>query len=189
VGVITVPLMLPCRLLMLGTAEIGIVTFANAVVPGWPVAVKLRDVDEPETLVMVASLLMESVQPVPQPPVVTDWTVTVSAREWESEPVVPVTVTVKIPAEDPDTVRVEVPEPATLVGLKMAVRLASEVVADNATVPENPLRPVTVIVEVPELPAAKAIVVGLAAIVKSETMTVTVAVWLMVPLVPVTTTL
>lgn len=60
------PFSLTWRVLMLGTAEIGIVTLAKAVVPGRPVAVKLIEVDEPDILEIVASLSMEPEHPVPQ---------------------------------------------------------------------------------------------------------------------------
>ncbi len=79
---------------MSGTAVIGIVTFANAVVPVCPVAVKLRFVELPTKFVMVASLETDAVQPVPQPPVVVEITLNVTVAEWVSDPLVPVTVTV-----------------------------------------------------------------------------------------------
>jgi hypothetical protein len=63
-----------------------------------------------------------------------------------------------------------VPEPVTLVGVRVQVRpVAGETVAASDTTPLNPWRPVTVIVEVPEAPARIVTVVGLAAIVKSCT--------------------
>jgi len=65
---------------------------------------------------------------------------------------------------------VALPEPVTLVGateheVLLVVRL---------TTPANPFRPVTVIVEVPAVPALTVTEVGLAAIVKSWTTKVTV---------------
>lgn len=56
------------------------------------------------------------------------------------------------------------------------------------TAPLKPWSPVTVIVEVPEAPALTMTVVGLAAIVKSWTVYVTVAVWDRLPLEAVTVT-
>ena len=91
-----------------------------------------------------------------------------------SDPSVPVTRTVNDPAAVPETVRVEVPEPATLVGLRVAVKLESEGTAVRATESENPLTAVTVIVDVPDPPAVKPMVVGEAAIVKSVTVNVAV---------------
>ena len=58
---------------------------------------------------------------------------------------------------------VELPEPVTLVGLSVqAVLLLARL-----TIPANPLRPVTVIVELAAVPALTVTLVGLAAIVKS----------------------
>ncbi len=66
--------------------------------------------------------------------------------------------------------RVELPEPVTLVGLSVqAVLLLARL-----TIPANPFSPVTVIVEVAAVPALTVMLVGLAAIVKSWTMNVTV---------------
>ncbi len=63
-----------------------------------------------------------------------------------------------------------------LAGVKVHVRPAGETEDVNATVPVNPLRGATVIVEVAAVPALTATVVGLALTVKSWTVTVTVAV-------------
>jgi hypothetical protein len=90
-------------------------------------------------------------------------------------PLVPVTVTVYTPC-DPLQDRVEVPDPVTLVGVRVQVKpVAGETVAVRETIPLNPFRAVTVIVEVPEAPARTVTVAGLAAIVKSWTVKVTVA--------------
>ena len=78
-----------------------------------------------------------------------------------------------------------------LVGLRVQVRPAGETVDVRATVPVNPLRGATVIVDVPAAPARTATLVGLAVTVKSGTLptvTVTVVEWLSDPLVPVTVT-
>jgi hypothetical protein len=64
--------------------------------------------------------------------------------------------------------RVEVPDPVTLVGVRVHVRpVAGDTVAARLTVPLKPFRAVTVTVEVPEAPARIVTVVGLAAIAKS----------------------
>jgi len=77
---------------------------------------------------------------------------------------------------DPLQDRVEVPEPVTLVGVRVQVRpVAGETVAVRETIPLKPFRAVTVTVEVPEAPARTVTVAGLAAIVKSWTVKVTVA--------------
>jgi hypothetical protein len=86
-------------------------------------------------------------------------------------PLVPVTVTVYVPAE-PEQERLEVPEvpSVTLVGVNVQVRpVVGETVADRLTAPANPFTEVTVIVEVPLEPATNATAVGLAATVKSLT--------------------
>jgi hypothetical protein len=66
---------------------------------------------------------------------------------------------------------VELPEPVTLVG----VRVHAVLLEARFTTPTKPFRPVTVTVEVPGEPARSETVVGLAAIVKSWTVNVTVA--------------
>jgi hypothetical protein len=64
--------------------------------------------------------------------------------------------------------RVEVPEPLTLVGVRVHVRpVAGDTAAVRLTVPVKPWRAVTVIVDVPAVPASVATEVGLADIVKS----------------------
>lgn len=117
----------------------------------------------------------------------------VTVAERESELLIPVTVTVKVPAVDPEQDSVEVPEvtvllSTTLVGFNEQVRPEGETEDDNVTVPAKPFWPDTVIVEVAEPPATKLIVVGLARRLKSRTLTVTVAVRVRSPLVPVTVT-
>ena len=93
-------------------------------------------------------------------------TVTLAGRE--SEPLVPVTVWVYDPAipvqdsvEDCDEPRV------TLVGLREQVRPADDTVKERLTVPVNPLRGETVIVEIAVVPALTVTLVGLALTVKS----------------------
>ncbi len=63
-----------------------------------------------------------------------------------------------------------------LVGLSVQVRPAGETVDVRVTVPVNPFRGVTVIVEAAEAPARTVTLVGLAVTWKSLTVTVTVAV-------------
>jgi len=77
----------------------------------------------------------------------------------------------------------------TLAGVRVHVRPAGETLEVNATVPVKPLTGATVIVEVAAVPTLTLAVVGLAATVKSVTITVIVAVWDIVPLVPVTVTM
>jgi hypothetical protein len=81
----------------------------------------------------------------------------------------------------------EVPEPVTLVGLRVAVKPADGLEV-SATTPLNPLRPVTVIVSVPVAPAFTVILVEAAVMVKSWTVTVTVATCEHEPTVSVTVT-
>jgi len=80
-----------------------------------------------------------------------------------------------VPGVELEQLRVEVPEPVTLVGVNVHVRPAGDMAEASDTTPVNPLTAVTVIVDDPEPADAKVIVVGLAAIVKSCTITVTVA--------------
>ncbi len=94
----------------------------------------------------------------------------------------------------PEQERVEVPDVvvpprAMLVEDNVQVRPDDgDTVSDSATVPVNPLRPVTVMVEVPTAPVLTVRLLGLAATVKSWTMKLTVALWVRLLLVPVTVT-
>jgi len=84
---------------------------------------------------------------------------------------VPVTATWNVPVTANVHERVELPEPVTLVGdTEHEVLLVAKL-----TTPANPFRPVTVIVEVAAVPGVKFTVDGLALIVKSCTVYVTVA--------------
>lgn len=70
--------------------------------------------------------------------IVKSWTVYATVAEWDSVLLVPVTVTVYAPAE-PLQDNVEVPEPVTLVGVRLQVR---PVVGDSAAVRlTTPLKP------------------------------------------------
>jgi len=83
----------------------------------------------------------------------------------------------------------EVPEPVTLVGDRVHVRpVEGDIVSVRETGPEKPFRPVTVIVEDPLAPARVVTVVGLAVVVKSWDVNVTVVETLFGPFVPVTMT-
>ena len=93
----------------------------------------------------------------------------VAVAEWDSAPLVPVTVTVYIPAM-PEHERVDVPEPVALGGVRVQVSPIVGLMLDAMfTIPLKPLRAVTVIVEVPETPALTVTVVGFAEMVKSWT--------------------
>jgi hypothetical protein len=76
--------------------------------------------------------------------------VSVIVVEWVRLPLVPVTVTVKVPAGVwpplPVKVRVEVPLPATLAGLKLAETPAGSEPVDSETVPLKPFSDVMVTV-------------------------------------------
>jgi hypothetical protein len=80
-----------------------------------------------------------------------------------------------VPAVTALTVSVDVPEPVTLVGLSVAVR-PDDGLAVRLTVPPNPLIEATVIVDMPLAPALTVMLVGLAVMLKSCTVKVTVAV-------------
>jgi len=106
------------------------------------------------------------------------------------DPLVPVTVTVNVPAVAEEQDRVEVWDaPRTmLVGVRLQVSPAGDTELVSATVPVNPFTGATVIVEVAAVPADVVTDVGLAVTVKSCTVTVTVEEWDKEPLVPVTVT-
>ena len=94
----------------------------------------------------------------------------VTVTECDSEPLVPVTPTCTVAPVVNVQDSVALPEPVTLVGdtvhdVLLVVRL---------TTPANPLRAAIVIVEVPAEPALTVTLVGLALIVKSWTLKVTV---------------
>ena len=88
---------------------------------------------------------------------------------------VPVTVTVKVPGDEELQDRFEAPEGVPVVsvmlfGDRVQVRpVDGEIAVVRLTVPENPLRPVTVMAEFPVPPEGKFMVAGLAATVKSCT--------------------
>ena len=71
-----------------------------------------------------------------------------------------------VPFEFAAIIRVAVPEPVTVVGFT-DVLTPAELLVVKETVPENPLRDVTVMVEVPEEPAARVRLPGLALMKKS----------------------
>jgi hypothetical protein len=99
------------------------------------------------------------------------WTMNATVTEWDREGLVPVTVTCMIAAEANVHDSVELPEPVSLVG----VRVQAVLLLTRLTTPPKPFNPVIVIVEVARLPALMVTLVGLAAIVKSWTVKVTVA--------------
>ncbi len=83
----------------------------------------------------------------------------------------------KVPLAEAVHDRVEVPEPVTLVGVRVQVRPVAGLTAEaRLTIPPKPFTAATVIVEVPGTPTLTATDVGNALIVKSWTVTVTVAV-------------
>jgi len=96
-------------------------------------------------------------------------------------PLFPVTVTVKVPGVEEVHDRVDAPLvvpllSVILVGDRVQLRpVDGETVAVRLTVPVKPLRPVTVMAEVPVPPEGKLRVVGLAVTEKSWTVYVTVA--------------
>jgi hypothetical protein len=121
-----------------------------------------------------------------------EFTVTVTVTLWVKPPLVAVTFTRYVPSGVDAvgvTVRVDVPEPPlTLVGLSVAVNTAGAL-AVRITFPEKPPSGLIVIELVPEAGQVfTRIETGRAVIVKSCTLTVTVVVWLRLPLIPVTVT-
>jgi hypothetical protein len=97
-------------------------------------------------------------------------TLNVTVALCDNVPLVPVTVTTKLPLVVAVHDRVEVPEPVTLVGVRVHVMpVAGLLVEAKLTTPANPFTAVTVIVEVPAWLTLTATLVGLATIVKSCT--------------------
>ena len=96
-------------------------------------------------------------------------TATLTVAEWDSEPLVPVTVTTKFVAvvEEHDRLEVWLAPRTMLVGVKVQVRPAGATEDVRATVPVNPLIGATVIVEVTAVPAVVVTDVGLAVTEKS----------------------
>jgi len=125
--------------------------------------------------------------------IVKSWTVNVTMAVCDKFPLVPVTVTVYVPA-DPEQESEDVAEPpegvVTLVGFKLHVKpVDGDTDAVNDTAPLNPFKLDTVIVEVPAVPALTLTEVGLVLIIKSgaaPTLYVTVAECESEPLAPVT---
>jgi hypothetical protein len=119
---------------------------------------------------------------------VKSWTTKVTVALAEFAPLVPVTVTVNVAAVADEQDSVDVPDvPVILVGLNVHVKPAGDTLLVSVTVPPAGL--LTVIVEVPVAPALAVTDVGLAVRANPvPTFTVTVAVWVREPLVPVTVT-
>src|SRR5207249_4116952 len=108
-------------------------------------------------------------------------TVKVTSTELVSEPLVPVTITVTVPAEVKVQDSVEVPEPpVTVAGESVHAELSDT----RATSAVNPLTSATVMVEVPGLPVATVTDVGLAVSVKFWTVYVMLMVGVRPLLVP-----
>ena len=86
-------------------------------------------------------------------------------------------MTLKTPAADPVQESVEVPDPPEMLGgLRVHARpVIGDGVAVRPTVPANPFTPAMVMVEVPAVLTFTVTDVGLALIVKSWTVNVTVA--------------
>ncbi len=108
---------------------------------------------------------------------VTETTMNVVRAEWLSEPLVPVSVTVKLPAVRllHDSVDVAEAPRVTLVGLREQLRPLGDEVWVRLTIPAKLLILVTVMVEVPVTPRPTVTVVGLSEMLKSWTTNVVVA--------------
>jgi len=113
-------------------------------------------------------------------------TVKVAVVEWDSVPLVPVIVTANVPAVVELHPSVAVPELVTLLGVIAPHVSPDGTVSVRVTVPVKPLMAATVMVDVSVAPVAP--VGEVAAIVKSLTVKVAVAEWVIVPLVPVMVT-
>jgi hypothetical protein len=136
--------------------EVKLTMLAN---PSSAVTVIVEGPDAPARTVALVGLAV----------IVKSWTVKVAVAGCDKPPLVPVTVTVYTPAM-PEHERVDVPEPVTLVGVRVQVSpVVGLMVEATFTIPPKPLRAVTVIVEVPAAPAFTDTVVGFAEMVKSWT--------------------
>ncbi len=121
-------------------------------------------------------------------------TIRVTEAVWEVLPLVPVSVTVEVPrvvVPRVVTVSVEVPDPVTVAGEKLAVAPLGNPLALSVTTPAKPFNDPIVAVYVVVFPATTVCVLGLPAIVKSggggwlttDKVTVVDCTW--TPLVPV----
>ncbi len=88
----------------------------------------------------------------------------------------PVIVTVNVPSVEPVQFRVEVPDPVTLVGVRVQVTSTGDTIGVRDTTPLNPFAAVTVAVEEAAPLCEKLMLLGLALMVKSRTVMVTVVV-------------
>jgi len=89
--------------------------------------------------------------------------VRVTVAECESDPLVPVTVTVNVPLVDGVHDKAEIPELVRLEGLRLQlIPVEGDADEDNETVPVKTFRKPTVIVEVPVPPVPTERLVGLA---------------------------
>ena len=83
-------------------------------------------------------------------------------------------MTLYAPVEPPQE-RTEAPDPARLTWVRVHDRPVEFTLKDRSTEPSNPFKPMTLIVEVPLVPAGRTILDGLAITVKSSTVRATFA--------------
>lgn len=94
---------------------------------------------------------------------------------WNRVPLVPVTMTMKLPLVVAVQDRVALPEPLIAVGVTpQVIPVVGDTVAVKLTTPPNPLTEVTVIVDIPPWSILTATLVGLAERVKSTAVRMTV---------------
>jgi hypothetical protein len=92
----------------------------------------------------------------------------VMVTEWVSEPLVPATVTVKVPLAEDGQERVDVPDPDMLIGESVQESpVDGDAVDVRVTGPVNPLTLLIVNVEFPAVPTVTLTAVGPAVMVKS----------------------
>jgi hypothetical protein len=166
----------------------GIDTLAGVRVQVSPVAgetaedtptVPAKPLTEPIVIVEVPAVPALTVTAVGLAVIVKSATATVKATvaDCDNEPLVPVTVTVKVPLAVGVQDRVELPDPVTLVGASVQlIPVAGDAVAARFTTPVKPLVAVIVIVDVPTWLTLTETLVGLAVMVKfcgAPTVTVT----------------
>ncbi len=92
----------------------------------------------------------------------------VIVTEWDSDPLVPIIVTVKVPLAEDGQDMMDVPEPEMLIGESVQESpVDGEAVDVRPTGPANPLTLLIVKVEFPAVPTVTLTAVGLAVMVKS----------------------
>ena len=145
--------------------------------PGNPLSPETVIVEVPAEFTLTLTLVGLAV-------IVKSCTRRVTVAEWRSEPLIPITPTWSVPMDVIVHERVELPEPVTLVGL----RLQKVLFVVRLRIPVKPFTAVITMLDVAAALTLTLTLAGLAAIVKSWTAKTTPAEWASDVLVPVTLT-